>query len=626
MCGIVGYRGGSRPIGDVLLRGLKRVKYRGYDSAGVAVLEPEGLRIVKAVGKVERLDEALQGVVWRGTVGIGHTRWATHGEVTQANAHPHTDCHGQIGLVHNGIIENYRTLKQQLERHGHTFSTQTDTEVLPHLVEECYRGNLTAAVREALTFVEGTYGLAVVHVNEPGCIVGARNGSPLLVGRGVGEYFLASDVASILDYTHDVFYLEDREIVTLTDLGPEFSTVDNGGVAIPKDVAYVDWDLETAEKGGFADFMLKEIFEQGARMRDAMAGRTIPILGQAQLSGLGLSQWEIRRLRRLLFLACGTSFYASLFGKYFIEHVAELPVDVESASEFRYRKPVVTRGTAAFAVTQSGETIDTLAALQEVMKRLERFRDNPDQPLNTFGIVNVVGSTIARKAGRGIYIHAGPEIGVASTKAFTCQCVILALLGLLFARHRGKLDQAGGQQIIAALKALPDLVEQILAEADQIKAIADASMGMLEKRPQVIYLGRGGNYPAALEGALKLTEIAYLMSVGYAGAEMKHGPIALIDEHQLVIAIATQGQPYQKMAGNIAEVKSRQGKVIAIATRGDREIAEKVDHVIWIPETLELLTPILSVVPLQLFAYYVAVNLQCDVDNPRNLAKSVTVE
>jgi len=609
MCGIIGYIG-SKPAIPILIEGLKRLEYRGYDSAGIAVLDPE-LRIEKSVGKIAKLEEHIRNTTFDGTIGIAHTRWATHGEPNTVNAHPHNDCTGKIAVIHNGIIENYASIKKNLENRGHKFVTETDTEVLAHLIEEFHQSDLEAAVRAALKMVEGTYGIAVLHAAHPRTIVGARNGSPLIVGVGNGEYFVASDVSAILRHTRRVFYLDDHEMVTLTDDGPNIRTVDNGEATVSKQLTHVEWDLEMIEKGGFDHFMLKEIFEQPQTIRNAFRGRLVWEEGDAHLGGLNLSNDELRRVKRLVFIGCGTSWHAALLGEYMIEEVARIPVEVEYASEFRYRNPIVEEGTITYVISQSGETIDTLAAMREAKRK----------GATTLGIVNVVGSTIARESDGGVYLHAGPEIGVASTKAFTSQATVLAILTLLLGRLRN-MSRQEGRRLISAIEALPGQIEQILAQDHEINAIAAA----YHHHNNFLYLGRGPNFPVALEGALKLKEISYVHAEGYPAAEMKHGPIALIDENMPVVVICTRDGGYQKIIGNVEEVKARKGRIIAVATEGDLDIVKKADHVITIPETLNLLTPILSVIPLQLLAYHIAVLRGCDVDRPRNLAKSVTVE
>jgi glucosamine--fructose-6-phosphate aminotransferase (isomerizing) len=609
MCGIIGYIG-NKPALPILLEGLKRLEYRGYDSAGLALVD-ERLQIEKCVGKIARIEEHVAQLTLHGTVGIAHTRWATHGEPNVINAHPHVDCAGRIAVIHNGIVENYATLKKNLQNRGHTFRSDTDTEVLAHLVEEFYDGDLEGAVRAALARVEGTFGLAVVHLAEPRRIVGARNGSPLIVGLGRGEYLLASDVSAILRHTREVVYLEDQEMVTLSDDGPVFTTIHDGDAELDKQTTQIEWDLEQIEKGGFAHFMLKEIFEQPTTIRNAFRGRLVWEEGDARLGGLNLTREELRDLKRLALIGCGTSWHAALLGEYMIEEVSRIPVEVEYASEYRYRNPIVEEGTITFVISQSGETIDTLAALREAKRKGAK----------TLGIVNVVGSTIAREADGGVYIHAGPEIGVASTKAFTSQATVLAILTLLLGRLRN-MSRQEGRRLIQALESLPGQIEQILSQDHEIREIARA----YHHHNNFLYLGRGPNFPVALEGALKLKEISYVHAEGYPAAEMKHGPIALIDQNMPVVVICTRDNGYRKIIGNVEEVKARRGRVIAIATEGDTEIGNKADHVIAVPETLGLLMPILCVIPLQLLAYHIAVLRGCDVDRPRNLAKSVTVE
>ena len=609
MCGIIGYIGAEQAL-PILIEGLKRLEYRGYDSAGVALIN-SSLQVEKCVGKIAHLEEHIRTIPLIGSVGIAHTRWATHGEPNTTNAHPHTDCAGKIAVIHNGIIENYASLKKNLQSRGHVFRTETDTEVLAHLIEELYDGRLEDAVRAALKMVEGTYGLAVLHADEPRRIVGARNGSPLIVGVGDGEYLLASDVSAILRHTRQVIYLEDHDMVSLTDEGPVFTTVSNGGSAVSKETTLIEWDLDMIEKGGFDHFMLKEIFEQPQTIRNAFRGRLVWDDGDAHLGGLNLTRDELARLRRVVLIGCGTSWHAGLLGEYMIEEVARIPVEVEYASEFRYRNPIVEEGTVTFVISQSGETIDTLSAMREAQRKGAK----------TLGIVNVVGSTIARESDGGVYTHAGPEIGVASTKAFTSQATVLAILTLLLGRLRN-MSREEGRRLIAALESLPGQIERILSQDHEIRDIANA----YRHHNNFLYLGRGPNFPVALEGALKLKEISYVHAEGYPAAEMKHGPIALIDENMPVVVLCTRDGGYQKIIGNVEEVKARKGRIIAVVTEGDTEIAKKADHIITIPETLNLLTPILSVIPLQLLAYHIAVLRGCDVDRPRNLAKSVTVE
>jgi glucosamine--fructose-6-phosphate aminotransferase (isomerizing) len=610
MCGIVGYVG-HRPCLSILLEGLKRLEYRGYDSAGVAVQVGDELKVVKAAGKIRQLESRLAETSLQGTSGIAHTRWATHGEPNDVNAHPHSDQRGRLALVHNGIIENYAVLKSALESEGHHFRTQTDTEVLAHLVEEFLKRGLRleAAVAEALAKVEGTYGIAVMCADEPGVVVGARKGSPLVVGIADGEYFLASDVAPIIEHTRQVVYLDDGEMAVLTPDGFHTSTI--GRVPVDKAVHEVEWDLAQIEKGGFDHFMLKEIFEQPDSVRNAMRGRLNTAEGLARLGGLNMTQDEMREIRRIIILGCGTSWHAGLIGEYMLEEFARIPVEVEYASEFRYRNPIVDDGTVVLVISQSGETADTLAAMREARRKGAR----------ALGIVNVVGSTIARESDGGVYIHAGPEIGVASTKAFTSQVTVLSLLTLALGRQRN-LSREEGIRIAHELDSVPRKIEAILQREGDVKRIAE----LYRANDNFIYLGRGYNFPVALEGALKLKEISYIHAEGYPAAEMKHGPIALVDEHMPVVFICTKDSAYDKVMSNMSEVRARRGRIIAVATEGDEEVVSRADHVLYVPPTLPMLQPLLSVLPLQLLAYHVAVLRGCDVDQPRNLAKSVTVE
>ena len=610
MCGIVAYVG-KRPCLEILVEGLKRLEYRGYDSAGVAIQNGGALKVIKAAGKIRELEGRLKRSHAAGTSGIAHTRWATHGAPTDNNAHPHTDQRGRLALVHNGIIENFQVLKSALETEGHTFRTDTDTEVLAQLIEK-YRGHglkLEEAVRSALADVEGTYGIAVACADEPGVIVGARMGSPLLVGISDDEYFLASDVAAIVDHTRQVVYLDDGEMAVLSPDG--FRTATITAEPVSKVVHEVDWDLTQIEKGGFDHFMLKEIFEQPESVRNSMRGRLLPAEGLARLGGLNMSASEMREIRRIIILACGTSWHAGLIGEYMLEEHARIPVEVEYASEFRYRNPIVDAGTAVLVISQSGETIDTRSAMREAQRKGAR----------TLGIVNVVGSTIARESNGGVYIHAGPEIGVASTKAFTSQVTVLSLLTLAFGRQR-EMSLETGVEIARELTAIPGKIEAILATSDKVRCIAEQYV----QHNNFIYLGRGYNFPVALEGALKLKEISYIHAEGYPAAEMKHGPIALIDENMPVVFVCTRDAAYEKVMNNMMEVRARKGRIVAIATEGDDDVKTRADHVLYVPRTLPMLQPMLSVVPLQLLAYHMAVLRDCDVDQPRNLAKSVTVE
>ena len=610
MCGIVGYVG-HRECLPILMEGLKRLEYRGYDSSGVALHGEGALQVVKAAGKLRQLEARLKEHPVKGRFGMGHTRWATHGEPNDTNAHPHTDETQQVAVVHNGIIENYSTLKSALIAEGHTFSTDTDTEVLAHLIEKYLKRGLKLerAVGAALRDVEGTYGLVVMTNSEPGVIVGARNGSPMVVGIADGEYYLASDVAAIVEHTRQVIYLDDGEMAVLSPDG--FHTATIAHEPVEKEVHDVDWDLSQIEKGGYEHFMLKEIMEQPDAVRNATRGRLLLDEGLARLGGLNLTTEQLRDVRRIIILGCGTSWHAGLIGEYMLEEFARIPVEVEYASEFRYRNPILDEGTLVLVISQSGETIDTLAAMREARRRGAKV----------LGIVNVVGSTIARESDGGVYIHAGPEIGVASTKAFTSQVTVLALLTLVLGRLRG-LSRDYGIEIARELTALPDKIQKVLEGRDHIKKIAE----LYTRHDNFIYLGRGFHFPVALEGALKLKEISYIHAEGYPAAEMKHGPIALIDEHMPVVFIGTRDSAYEKIVSNMMEVRARKGRIIAIATEGDHEIQSRADHVIHVPATIPMLQPILSVIPLQLLAYDIAVARGCDVDQPRNLAKSVTVE
>ena len=609
MCGIVGYIG-SKPVVPVLLEGLKRLEYRGYDSSGISLIDGGRITTHKIAGKISNLEKLLsENGEMKGEVGIGHTRWATHGAPTTMNAHPHHDSRARISLVHNGIIENYRYLKAQLEEAGVVLETDTDTEVLTQLVGHYYGGSLEDAVRLALKRVEGTYGIAVICAEEADKIVVARNGSPLLIGLGNDENFVASDVAAILRHTRQVIYLEDHELAVVTRDGFRTTSLDN--VHVAKTIENIDWEIDAIEKAGYPHFMLKEIFEQPETVWNAMRGRFDEEAMTAHLGGLDMNDMELRNVQRIIIIACGTSWHAGMIGEYMLEELARIPVEVEYASEFRYRNPIVTANTISIAISQSGETMDTLWAMREAKMKGAR----------SLGICNVVGSTIARESDGGSYTHAGPEIGVASTKAFTAQITVLALMTMAFARVRER-DRAWGSGFIDEMKRLPERIQSILDRNDEILAMAEKYAG----NDNFLYLGRGYNFPVALEGALKLKEISYIHAEGYPAAEMKHGPIALIDKNMPVVFIAPRDRAYEKVLGNIEEVRARSGQVIAIATEGDEEIREKVDHVFHIPKTLPSLLPILSVIPLQLLAYHIAVLRGCDVDQPRNLAKSVTVE
>ncbi|MFA6943522.1 MAG: glutamine--fructose-6-phosphate transaminase (isomerizing) [Patescibacteria group bacterium] len=611
MCGIIGYTGPQKAM-PILLDGLHRMEYRGYDSAGIAITEPESVFLKKKAGKLAVLKESLAGIDHAGTTGIGHIRWATHGEPNDANAHPQTDADHEIFVVHNGIIENSKELRAQLQESGHVFTSQTDTEIFAHLIKDALGDKpLEQAVIKALQHVRGAYGIAVIRRSEPEKIVAARFGSPLLLGVvGEGEYIVASDVTAILRHTRKVVYLEDNDVVTLT---PErYIITRRSGEQVSRDTEHIDWDIDAAEKGNHPHFMKKEIFEQPATVQISMQGRMLPDEGAARLGGLTEVRDKLRDIKRLSIIACGTAYHAGLVGEYMIEEYARIPVDVTHASEFRYRQLLPDQGTAYLAISQSGETADTIAALKETER----------QGGLMLGLVNVVGSTIARETHAGVYNHIGPEIAVASTKAFTSQLTVLALLSLLLGRDR-ELSIAQGQRIVKELSLLPEKIETILK--NESKKIQDIATAIAESKG-ILYLGRKYNYPIALEGALKMKEIAYIHAEGYPAGEMKHGPLALIDETFPTVAIIPQDSVYEKNLSNLEEIRARKGPIIAIATEGDRRITEIAQHVIFVPKTLEMLTPILSVIPLQLLAYDVGVARGRDIDQPRNLAKSVTVE
>ena len=612
MCGIVGYIG-HRDCLPILVEGLKRLEYRGYDSAGVALIDGDSLWIQKKAGKVSDLERLLATNGIRATMGIGHTRWATHGEPNDTNAHPHLDCKKNFAVVHNGIIENYATIKKVLKRDGHTFRTETDTEVLAHLIEEAYfhTQDLVKAVRWALAEVEGTYGIAVISRFEPDKIVAARKGSPLVIGVGESENFIASDAAALVSHTRQVVYLDDGEVACVTREGFTTRTVED--VEIQKQVEKVELDLEQIEKGGFDHFMLKEIYEQPETIRNAMRGRILEKDGTAKLGGLREVMDQLVNARRVIITACGTSWNAALVGKYMLEQLAGIPTEVEYASEFRYRNPVVSPDDVVIVISQSGETADTLAALREAKRK----------GATVLGVVNVVGSAIARETKAGVYIHAGPEIGVASTKAFTSQLVVLSLITLLLAREK-RMSKDDGVRIAKEILSLPEKAKQILRpeNTEKVKKIAHEFKDVRN----FLYLGRGANFPTALEGALKLKEISYIHAEGYPAAEMKHGPIALIDDDMPVVVIVPKDAIYDKVMSNVQEVLARKGRIIAVANEDDTEIGKHAKEVIRVPRTFGFLGPILNTIPLQLLAYYIAVERGCNVDQPRNLAKSVTVE
>jgi glucosamine--fructose-6-phosphate aminotransferase (isomerizing) len=609
MCGIVGYIG-NKNVAEVLINGLRRLEYRGYDSVGIATLNNK-LIIQKQKGKVSELNAILNYDEFKNfNVGIGHTRWATHGEPNDINAHPHTDCNGEIALVHNGIIENYAAIKKILIQHDHTIKSETDTEVLVHLIEYYHQTMpLVDAVQKTLTKVEGTYGIVVISKKEPDKLVAARNGSPLIIGVGDGEMIVASDASAIVEHTRNVIYVSDGEIIEITKNGVK--TFDLKKQTVEKHTDKIDWDIADIEKQGFAHFMLKEIFEQPETIQNAFRGRILLDEGKTRLDGLRLTEDELNAIRRIIFIACGTSWHAGLIGEYLIEEYARIPVEVEYASEFRYRSPILDKGDLVIVISQSGETADTLAALREAKAR----------GVKVLGITNVVGSTIARESDGGVYIHAGPEIGVASTKAFTSQITVLILLTFYLARRKYMTADAG-REFLQELINAPQHVKQILDKNDEIKKIAQ----LYKDHRNFLYLGRGIQFPVALEGALKLKEISYIHAEGYPAAEMKHGPIALIDENMPVVFIAVKDEVYQKVISNMQEVKARKGKIIAIATQGDEDIKKYADHVLYVPGTRKIVSPLLTVIPLQLLAYHIAVLRGCNVDQPRNLAKSVTVE
>jgi len=611
MCGIVGYIGKNNNI-MIGLEALKRLEYRGYDSAGMAVYDGEKKEIfsTKAVGKVANLEKKLAENDFKGVPFLFYTRWATHGGVTEINCHPHSDCRQNIFVVHNGIIENYRQLKEKLIQKGHKFISETDTETIPHLIEHFFKGNLEEAVRQALKYVKGTYALAIIAKEDPGKLVLARNSAPLLIGLGDGEFIAASDPSAVITHTKKVIYLDDGDVAVLTP--NEFFIQDINQNRIEKTVNEIDWNVEEAQKGGYAHFMIKEIMEQPESISNSIRGRLLLDSGMARLGGLESVKEKLREIKRFNIIACGTASYAGLVGRYMFEEYAGIPCEVDFASEYRYRKPILDKNTASLFISQSGETADTLAAIKEVKTKGGL----------ALGIVNVVGSSVARETDAGVYNHAGPEISVASTKAFTSQLTVLALLTLFLGRQRD-LSLVTGQRIAKEISLLPQLVKRVLGESQQcVKELAEK----YKDAKNFLYIGRKYNFPIALEGAIKLKEISYVHAEGYGAGEMKHGPIALIDENFPTLAICPSDSVYEKMISNIEEIRARRGPIIALATEGNEDIKNLVGDVIYIPKTLEMLTPILAVVPLQLFAYHMAVLRGCDVDKPRNLAKSVTVE
>ena len=615
MCGIVGYIGNKDSL-SVLLKGLRNLEYRGYDSAGIALLNGGKLLTMRRAGKVEELAKALEGHTgrpYRGDVALGHTRWATHGQPSEENAHPHTDCKGNLVVVHNGIIENYLSLKEELIKEGHQFKSETDTEVIAHLIEKYLEGNgLEEATRKALKRIRGSYALGVISSKEPDKIIGARESSPLTIGLGEGESFLASDIPALLEHTRKIIHLDDGEMVILRKDSVEVKNC--RGQRVKKEVSEVPWNPVRAQKEGYSHFMLKEIHEQPRAIEETIRGRVYPDRGDIHLEELNLSEEEIRNIRRIIITACGTSWHAGLIGEYIIEEFTRIPVEVEYAAELRYRNPVIDKETLLIAISQSGETADTIGALKEVQRLPERGK--------IVSICNVVGSSLTRLSEGVVYTHAGPEIGVASTKAFTTQLAVLYLLALFLGRVREVISPEKAGEMISDLRQIPQKLETILFSDEVIQEIAEK----FYEKQNVLYLGRGKGFPVALEGALKLKEVSYIHAEGYPAAEMKHGPIALIDENMPVVVLAFRGRRYEKTLGNIEEVKARKGIVIAVISQGDEEIKKKVDYFIPIPQTSEALTPILAVAPLQLLAYYIAVKRGCNVDQPRNLAKSVTVE
>ncbi|MDO8486568.1 MAG: glutamine--fructose-6-phosphate transaminase (isomerizing) [Candidatus Staskawiczbacteria bacterium] len=603
MCGIFGYIG-SKPASPILIAGLKRLEYRGYDSAGICLLENSELLSCKSSGKIANLEsKVLSEKLSQATLGIGHTRWATHGEPTEVNAHPHFDCKKEIAVVHNGIIENYQALKSLLEKEGHNFVSQTDTEVIAHLIEKFYPNeeNLEKAVLKTVEVLEGTFGLAVICKKEQK-IIAVKKGSPLVLGIGDKEMFLASDASPLISYTKRVIYLEDNEMAILSIDG--FAVKKFDGSIIEKEIQEIKWSVEEIEKGGFEHFMLKEIFEQPQAIENTLRGRL-------NANGVKLAfNLDPSSIKRIIILACGTSYYSGLIGKYIIERIVGIPVEVDYASEFKYRNPLVCESDLAVVISQSGETADTLGALKIAKAKGAK----------TIGIVNVVGSTIAREVDEGIYLHAGPEIGVAATKAFTCQITALILLSIYLQQNRG--DCFMDLNFLEQLRALPSQAQEVLGQSEKIKNIAQ----IIKTSTNALFLGRGTNYPVALEGALKLKECSYIHAEGYPAAEMKHGPIALIDENMPVIFLATKDETYEKILSNMQEVKARKGKIFAIVNYGDELARKLADEVIEVPSASDLLSPIINVIPLQLLAYYVAIAKGINVDRPRNLAKSVTVE
>jgi glucosamine--fructose-6-phosphate aminotransferase (isomerizing) len=613
MCGIVAYIGNKQAY-PILIKGLQRLEYRGYDSAGVAMIDKDNLNVYKCKGKVADLHHFIGDKNTKGTIGIGHTRWATHGVPNDVNAHPHYSASANMVMIHNGIIENYGPLKEELKKRGHKFLSDTDTEVLIHLIEDIQEKEnvrLGEAVRIALNQVVGAYAIVILSKNNPDELFAAKKGSPMVIGIGDNEFYIASDATPIVEYTKNVVYLEDEEIAFI-ERGKELKIKTIKNKAKTPYVHELELKLEALEKGGFDHFMLKEIYEQPRSIKDSMRGRLSAEKGVVNLGGITEYEQKFINAKRIVFIACGTSWHAGLVGEYLFEDLARIPVEVEYASEFRYRNPIVYEDDVIIAISQSGETADTLAAIELAKSK----------GATIIGICNVVGSSIARATHAGSYTHAGPEIGVASTKAFTAQVTVLTLMALRIAYRKGTISSSRFHQLLSELEAIPEKVQKVLEKNDQIKFIAD----IYKNSTNALYLGRGYTFPVALEGALKLKEISYIHAEGYPAAEMKHGPIALIDEEMPVFVIATKGTSYEKVVSNIQEVKARKGKIIAIVTEGDKQVKEMADYTIEIPETDEILVPLISVVPLQLLSYHIAVMRNCNVDQPRNLAKSVTVE
>ncbi|MGO4879029.1 glutamine--fructose-6-phosphate transaminase (isomerizing) [Pedobacter psychrotolerans] len=612
MCGIVGYIG-YREAWPIVLKGLKRLEYRGYDSAGIALINDSGQSIYKKAGKVAVLEEFAEHQDRTGTIGMGHTRWATHGVPSDRNSHPHTSNNGKLSIIHNGIIENYATLKEELIGRGHEFKSDTDTEVLIHLIEEIQKIeslDLLEAVRLALNEVSGAYAIVIMDKDHPDQLIAARKGSPMVIGVGKGEYFIASDATPIIEYTKNVIYLKDGEIALVTREDLLVKQLDN--IVQTPLIQELELKLEMLEKGGFEHFMLKEIYEQPRSIKDCMRGRIYPAEGKVQLGGIKEFAEKLKNIDRIIIVACGTSWHAGLVGEYLIEEYARIPVEVEYASEFRYRNPIITEKDVVIAISQSGETADTMAAIEMAKER----------GATIFGICNVAGASIPRLTHAGVYTHAGPEIGVASTKAFTAQVTVLTLMAFYMAQQKGTITASKMIELLTELDHIPEKIQKALESNDIIKEVAEK----IKDSRNCLFLGRGSGFPVALEGALKLKEISYIHAEGYPAAEMKHGPIALIDEEMPVVFIATKNSSYEKVISNIQEVKARKGKVIAIVTEGDTEVQKMADYCIEIPDANEAFLPLLATIPLQLLSYHIAVMRGCNVDQPRNLAKSVTVE